>query len=280
MSLYQFEKGHAFLDKRGVPRLKNHVNNVVITRQDFTRQKARGEMEWRDDGVYLKVDGAFRRGYLYNRDYDVAKHRKMPSFHIAKCSTLMWYEDRNLLSRFYFFANAETVLVTQRRGREKYHDQSLEVCSFCLEELQNKEISNHATTQSEFAKKEEEIVLASTTDMFGRPMNWPVISKRYREKKNYTCEKCGTGGDDIKTGRDRMYFDADHIEAHELTNTADSNLQCLCVLCHYFKDELHEAKLAKPYIRFRLTNFVNSYKDILKLKNPVLLNRFRVNYRD
>lgn len=278
MSLYQFEKGHNFLDAVGIPRLDDYDDNVVIERQDFKEQEANGEIEWRADGVYLKINGEYRRGFLYNKDYLVKEYDSMPRFHVTRCKTILKFETNRSLHKFYFWSNAARVLVTQRRGPEKYPDEILNICKNCADEIEADTISRSSTTETEFPIEALPIVAVTDTDVFGRPMNWPAISRRYRQKMNYTCEKCGIGGADLKKTRDRQYIDADHITAQELMNTADSNLQCLCVLCHYFKDHIHEAHLARPHVRMRVAKFINDYADILEKKNATLLRRFIVNY--
>lgn len=278
MSIYQFTEGHQYLDSIGIPRLADYDDNVIIERHDLTKEEVISEMEWRDDGVYMKHQGEYRRGFLYNRDYLVDVHG-MPRWHIAKCKTIQKFENWGTLHKAYYWSNAPKVLVTQRGTDEKYPDEILQLCGNCWN-LINADIEKYAQTNSEFQSAEKIIKPATTTDIHGRPMNWPAISRRYREKMNYTCEKCGFGGADLKKTRDRRYIDADHIIAQELMNTADSNLQCLCVLCHSFKDGVHEAHLARPHVRLRLAGFISDYADVLSRKNATLLKRFRLNYSD
>jgi hypothetical protein len=279
MSLYNFEKSHAYLDTIGVPRLNVYEDNVVIERKEFKEQEANGEIEWREDGVYLKVDGEYRRGFLYNKDFLVDRYG-MPKFHVAKCRTLQSFEANGTLHTRYYWANASKVLVTQRGSSEEYPDTVLNICNNCVDLVVSNSISRSSTTDSEFISPDMEIEPTTDTDIRGRPMNWPAISRRYREKMSYTCEKCGFGGADLKKTRDRRYIDADHIVAQELMNTADSNLQCLCALCHSFKDSIHEAHLAKPHVRLRVAGFISEYANVLAKKNATLLNRFKVNYSD
>jgi 5-methylcytosine-specific restriction endonuclease McrA len=274
MSLYQFTKGHEFLDRIGVPRLDSYEDNVVIEHYDFAEQEAKGDMEWREDGVYLKIDGVFRRGFLYNKNYLVDQYG-MPKFHVTQCTTLLRFVENGTLHRFYFWSNAPKVLVAQRRGTERYPDKVLQVCRNCADSIIEESITRQSTTASEFKHVEVEIKPTTETDIFGRPLNWSAISKNYRQRKNYTCESCGTGGDDLRIASDRRFIDADHIIAHELTNTSDKNLQCLCVLCHYFKDDVHEAKLDKSHIRVRVNNFVDAYADVLSAKNLSRLKKYR-----
>jgi 5-methylcytosine-specific restriction endonuclease McrA len=279
MSLYKFTNAHARLDQLGFPKLENRAVSVVVERREFTRADVEQEMDWRDDGVYMLINGEYRRGYLYNKDYDVKQYKTMPSYHLTQCSVLRdRYIANGTLNRFYFWSNAEKVMVTQRRSGEKYPDQILKVCSRCVSELTEVNISNRSTTEDEFPKQEEVIEPTVTTDFYGRPMNWKAISKDYRKRQNYTCRFCGTGGPDIKKTNHRRFFDTDHIIAQELMNTSDANLQCLCKLCHAFKDDVHEAHLQRPHVLEKLKEFVTLYQDILTMKNPALLRKFKSKY--
>lgn len=277
MSLYQFTQGHTFLDSIGVPKLATYEDNVVIAHHDFVKEEAKGEMEWREDGIYLKIDGVYRRGFLYKKKYGVDKWG-LPKFHVAKCSTLQEFEAKGILHTAYYWSNAPKVLVTQWGGGKPHPDSILTLCKNCVDTVVSNDIVGGATTESEFPEREVTIAPTSETDIFSRPLNWSVISRNYRQRKNYTCESCGTGGEDLRSASDRRFIDADHIIAHELTNTSDENLRCLCVLCHYFKDNLHEVKLDKPHIRMRVAAFVSNYTDILKRKNPSLFQKFRTKF--
>lgn len=276
MSLYTFSQGHDFLDHLDFPRLNRYENNVIIGRKEFEEEEARGELEWRADGIYLKVDGVYRRGFLYNKDFLVDKWG-MPKFHVAKCKTLADFEARGTLHTKYFWSNAPLVTVTQRGGTTEYPDEDLSLCGNCVNVIVDETLNKFSMLSSVF-EANEAIVPSDFTDINGRPLNWRRISRRYREKVNFTCEKCSFGEADLTSTLDRRYLHTDHIIADQLTNTADSNLQCLCVLCHMFKDRIHEAKLQNGRIREQLQLFVNSYQHVLSRKNPQLLAKFRAQY--
>ena len=64
MKLYKFNKAHTFLDQLGIPRLDDYEPFPIIDRKDFTEQEKQGNIEWRDDGIYLNVRGNYIRGWF------------------------------------------------------------------------------------------------------------------------------------------------------------------------------------------------------------------------
>ena len=74
MNLTKFHKTHEYLDEIGIPRLDKYSNNVIVDRIDFTEQENDGSLEWREDGVYIKVKGKHQRGFMFNKDYKVSEY--------------------------------------------------------------------------------------------------------------------------------------------------------------------------------------------------------------
>ena len=272
MSLYAFNKGHNYLDRLGIPRLEDYVSNVIIERREFEKEELSGELEFRANGVYLKVDGEYKRGFLFNKDYRVSDYG-LPRYHLADCKTLQKFRSKGTLNRFYFWSNAPKVTVTQRGSEEDYPDSSLQLCRNCSNELVDEV---YATTDQEFAQEVfEGIVPAEGTDMFGRPLNWARISRAYRRKMNFTCEQCGFGGSDLMNAAHRQFLDTHHVDSFDLTNTAESNLRCLCKLCHTFQDEHHASYILKGGTRAVLKNMFQLYEKVLEQKNRDGVRRFR-----
>ena len=107
----------------------------------------------------------------------------------------------------------------------------------------------------------------------GRPLDWDNVSKAYRLEKNYTCEKCGFGGDTLQSKADREFIHTDHKKAWQLVNMTRSNLQCLCILCHSQKDDLHRANFTKKGMQTRLKRFMEKYRSkLLEISNPYMSN--------
>lgn len=73
----------------------------------------------------------------------------------------------------------------------------------------------------------------------GRNMDWPEVSRKYREGMGYKCEKCNQ----VYPAR---YVHCHHIDGDK-TNDAPSNLQCLCIGCHA---EIHTTMKADREYKF------------------------------
>ena len=69
----------------------------------------------------------------------------------------------------------------------------------------------------------------SATMPSGYPRNWKEISEITRQSRNYTCAGCGVGLSDAPE-----LLDVHHIDGDK-QNVRDSNLICLCKLCHQDK---------------------------------------------
>lgn len=278
MNLTKFHKTHEYLDEIGIPRLDKYSNNVIVDRIDFTEQENDGSLEWREDGVYIKVKGKHQRGFMFNKDYKVSEYGN-PKFHLFECSVIERFIEQGILSRFYFYSNSDLVTVTQRGTKIEYKNQKLSLCSKCSGMLSERNLDYIGNTEdfhnlldlndTEIENSNEEI----ETDIFNRPLNWRSISRAYRLEQNYTCEECGFGGDDLENNYDKRYIHAHHIDGYALLNTHRSNLKSVCVLCHYNQDEHHKSNFEKPRMKKELDNFINKYKTKLIERNNPYINK-------
>ncbi len=76
----------------------------------------------------------------------------------------------------------------------------------------------------------QQVVIPKHTDITS-PLNdytfdWMQVSKSYRERKKWTCEKCG-----LNLQGDKGYLQTHHINGHKAYND-DHNLEALCIRCH------------------------------------------------
>ena len=278
MNLTKFHKTHEYLDEIGIPRLDKYSNNVIVDRIDFTEQENDGSLEWREDGVYIKVKGKHQRGFMFNKDYKVSEYGN-PKFHLFECSVIEGFIEQGILSRYYFYSNSDLVTVTQRGTKIEYKNQKLSLCSKCSGMRSERNLDYIGNTEdfrnlldlndTEIENSNEEI----ETDIFNRPLNWRSISRAYRLEQNYTCEECGFGGDDLENNYDKRYIHAHHIDGYALLNTHRSNLKSVCVSCHYNQDEHHKSNFEKPRMKKELDNFINKYKTKLIERNNPYINK-------
>lgn len=72
----------------------------------------------------------------------------------------------------------------------------------------------------------------------GYPRNWKEISEGIRQRRNYTCEKCG-----VRLSGHASLLDVHHLDGDK-QNVQDSNLRCLCKLCHHDEHPHYQVKEA------------------------------------
>jgi len=280
MSLIKFHKSHKYLDEIGVPALDEYNNNVIIDRVDFTEQENDGNIEWREDGVYLNVRGEYQRGFMYiKRPYltrynkDVENISDRPRFHLVKCSTIEQQRNDGRFDNRYFWSNSPIISLFDFDTQEEYKNKKLNLCWNC-QELINEDISNTEEFHELLDLNDNEIEINTTkidTDIFNRPLNWRSISRAYRLEQNYTCEECGFGGNDLENNYDKRYIHTHHIDGYDLQNTHRNNLKAVCVLCHYNEDEHHQSNFEKPRMKKELDNFIKKYKaKLIKRNNPYI----------
>lgn len=280
MNLHDFGISHNFLDSIGIKRLDEYEDNVFIGTKDLTEEEKKKNIEWRIDGVYLNVNGIWQKGYFINKDYKVSENG-LPKYHLVECSTIQSFKEKGWFNKYYNWSNTKRVTISERFSKPQvlYEDEVLSLCGNCKTKLLENGQKIFKNTEDfynslELDQKKKVEKPSENTDIFGRPFNWQKISTTYKKSVDYTCESCGFGGSDLESNYDKRFIDTDHITGWDLTNTDESNLMCLCKLCHAYKDDIHKENFNKRRMKIELKTFVNKYRHILEIKNIRLLNRF------
>ena len=256
--LYAFEKLATFLTRNGYP--KAIQRGIQIIKRDLTQEEHAGNLDFKENGIYLKLNNEEYKGYMYLKYPNIAKFG-IPKFHITNCKTILEQRTTGRFDGRYFWHNSKTVTIEDRENKQVHKDLNLTLCGNC-ERLSS--IDKYKNTEGFFSLLDKQEILETTKviqlDMFGRPLDWDLVSKEYRKEQNYTCEKCGFGGDMLESRKDREFIHTDHIVAWELANMRRNNLQCLCILCHSQKDDLHKANFSKPGMKKRIQRFLDKYR--------------------
>lgn len=274
MALITFDNAHNYLDSLGISRLQEYDNNVIVDRIDFTEQENEGNIEWRNDGVYLNINGNLQRGFMYIKRPNIQRYG-LPKFHLLECTTILEQRQNGRFHNHYFWSNSPTVTLTDRATHNDLEDATLSLCRYCqnlIRERTDEIIGNTNDFHNLLDLNDDEIENNDTeteTDIFNRPINWRCISRAYREEQNYSCEECGFGGEDLTNNYDKRYIHTHHINSNELLNTHRDNLKAVCILCHYKQDEHHQSNFEKRRMKRELLNFVRNYKlRLIEIGNP------------
>lgn len=159
--------------------------------------------------------------------------------HIAVCHTLRQMKKKGRWDK-YRITNRDDDLypIDIHRVRKLAR---LYPCKHCLAQVDYKcwgrlSWAQRSEVVKSFSAKEAQGLLQQQFDIFKglKPAEIPTgyarihskISRDYRARKNFTCEKCG-----VKLAHAERCADTHHINRVKNDNR-DENLQCLCKLCH------------------------------------------------
>ncbi len=72
---------------------------------------------------------------------------------------------------------------------------------------------------------------------------------------------------------DKRFWHTHHIDGDK-TNNKQTNLECLCVLCHSYKDNSHEENFGRTRMKRELDTFVKQYNEELKTVGNSYLRQY------
>jgi hypothetical protein len=265
--LYKFENLRKVLDELGFPLIDGGTPYKAI-REDFEKAYKNGSVTFEPDGIILEHKGKKYKGYMYIREAFVTYNgqpEKFPKFHIVKCSVIQDFMDKGKFDQRYEWSNHQMNDITDRQSRKLYKDKILDLCSRCRQLIQES-----IDTTTDFYETLDIRAREETTmeiDIFGYTKDWPLVSRAYRLKVNYTCESCSLH---IENKFDQRYLHTHHKNGDKTMND-EENLECVCVLCHSYKDTTHEKNFDEKRMRNELMVFVNKYRSqLLEVRNRFL----------
>ena len=266
MKLYDFKKLSQKLDALNFPEVKE--SRFIIVRKDFSEEEKKGNITFKEDGIYLNINGVEHKGYMYIKVADVAQY-DFPKFHISNCQTITQQQKQNMFHGHYYWSNSNIVDV-QQRGTTKIHKEiTLNLCRNCKIAAS---ITDYQNTQGFFDLldiQENSPINDTELDMFGYVKDWQQISKKFRIENEFTCDNCKIK---IENKFDQRFIQVHHRNGDKLNNKRE-NLQCLCSLCHSNIDEKHKINFQKKRSIREIKAFVEKYKVILvNIGNPHIKN--------
>ena len=201
------------------------------------------EVDTADDGT-LEYQG--RRVAVYIRDQ--VKAYQPYKFHVADCDTLQNMRQSGRSERYVVATRTDGKFIVntfeEDRLIEKGTEHRLFVCKNCLNRLNYK---NYDTARyrertpiyesfdlGEFFEvypsqiTREPMHTDATAPLNHYTEDWPQISIRHREQKDWRCERCGV---DFGGQERRQSLHVHHINGIRYDNRGE-NLRVLCVNCH------------------------------------------------
>ena len=185
-----------------------------------------------------------RRVILYIRDKaqygDKISEYK---FHLVDCATLKAMRKQNRYDKYVVSTSTTGIFRVNRiiNNRKTEVDEKLHVCKNCLRRLnqqgynfiyENFSIEEffkvmNGDNSINFSYLPDENDLTAPTNVY--PDNWNEISRRLKEKYNYTCQECHRNFSDCKF---RLHV---HHKNGLKNDCRESNLEVLCYDCHQAK---------------------------------------------
>lgn len=262
--IYKFSKLEKRMDEWGFPKV-NYQSGYKLIRTDFEKEYKAGNIRFGDDGIYLERDGIEYRGYMFIKEPYIERYNKYPKFHLTRCKTIDEFIKNGKFKIRYEWSNSNVNDLIDKTTRKVYKDVVLQYCWNCKKEI----FDDIEDTKDFFStlNSDEQKKTITEVDIFGYVKDWQRISKAYRKKVNYTCESCGMK---ITNRSDYRFLHVHHINGKKDINT-ESNLKCLCLLCHSQVDKVHKDNFSKNRMKKDVKAFVTKYRNELKkVANPYL----------
>lgn len=257
--IYDFHNLRAFLIRHGYMVKQAQGYRPITPKVIDPSEIRRGSMEFRDDGIFVihPETGEEQQVFLYKQDYRLEEYGK-PRFHICKCKIIQEFISSGGFREHYVRANSDPVPVKNMNNyRREEIVSELPLCRYCRDQVM--EFGNITSKKFVELLKEargvEEEQEVKEVDIFGYTRDWDDISREYREKHDYTCERCGLK---ITDAYYRQYIHCHHKDKNKLNNK-ESNLECLCMRCHSQVDEYHNKNLTTGANGIMMQEFNKKY---------------------
>ena len=217
-------------------------------------------------------DGSVKRVNLYIAEQiTTTKEKFIPKYkyHIYQCQTLQEMFSLNRKYRYKINTRVDGTFFYRYISfygdiYKEIENEKLKICKNCLKKyLEEKgiyqhHIPNEVVENFDLKKfhKEHKVLYEFDIKDFEFPQdaklniytkNWKYISKKIKQKRDWTCEECGFRP---KNDEQKRFIHLHHINANK-TDNQETNLKVLCIKCHANVDKYHNRiKNTKDYKKF------------------------------
>ena len=215
---------------------------IISAREELIVTRA-GLLEVLPDGNVIKVIVHAPQGPYRNRNYPERVLMEDPEkgwhkFHVLLCSTVQTFKSLRKTNRN---DGNFTYPLFWREGQEYKPElrdggRPLLLCKNCAKLLENEGVRVRVDNfdvkgflaspglGSRFSQVPTQVDFDLVPNVYAE--DWPRVSKRFKEMRNWTCEKCS-----INLSDHRRFLHAHHRDEHKANNVI-FNLQALCIRCH------------------------------------------------
>jgi hypothetical protein len=258
--LYDFSSLNQALTQWGFPKVNGKKGYHVVQGVDFEKAFKSNEIKFESDGIYIEQNGKKIRSYMFIQEAYITYNggpEKFPKFHVLKCKTIQGFIDSGRFDQRYELSNTDVNDLIDKQSRIPYKKKKLEICRYCQEAA----FRNVPTTEDFFKLYIKDSLISEKleVDIDGYVKDKEKISKHIRSKNNYTCELCQVKS---RESLHNIYWHTHHKDGNKLNNS-ESNLQCLCVLCHSTLDGHHLKNASKAKMQYQIKTFYELYKNEL-----------------
>jgi hypothetical protein len=246
MKLTKFEELEAIVQRLGVIISKETEVKIDALQKEGVDLESLDSLVVSPTGIYATLpDGTFFKVVLYisYRDRSLIENPKVgyPKFHMFRCKTI---------EQMFSEGRGHKYKISQRVDGKfnLYVGKSLEIallepCMHCVN-LFNRQAGNNRIPygsssheflnalemtnriSSDLVASEFEYDYDTIPNVYSK--DWRSIARKFKEMKNYQCEKCNWKSTNFN---DRKYIHAHHINWMKNDNRI-SNIKILCIECH------------------------------------------------
>ena len=121
--LYTFEQLAIFLTLGGYP--EANQRGIQIIRRDLTLEEQAGNIEFKDGGIYLTINGQEYKGYMYIKNPFIVNYgNKLPKFHITNCEVIQDQKAKGNFEHRYYWHNSNLVDLTDTQTGDEFNQVS------------------------------------------------------------------------------------------------------------------------------------------------------------